>query len=46
MLEAMYAFCAEADKTTVDALRRPEPSIWNELMREEQDTDPAAKDQP
>ncbi|MDQ1318508.1 MAG: NAD(P)-dependent oxidoreductase, partial [Candidatus Poribacteria bacterium] len=33
MLEAMYEFCRDAEKTTFDALRRPEPSIWNELMR-------------
>jgi 3-hydroxyisobutyrate dehydrogenase-like beta-hydroxyacid dehydrogenase len=33
MLEAMYEFCKDAEKTTFDALRRPEPSIWNELMR-------------
>ena len=32
MLEAMYEFCREAEKTTADALQRPEPSIWNELM--------------
>ena len=44
MLEAMYAFCAEADKTTVDALRRPEPSIWNELMGRDRDTDAGADD--
>ena len=33
MLEAMYEFCKDAEKTTVDALNRPEPSIWNELMK-------------
>ena len=33
MLEAKYEFCKDAEKTTEDALRRPEPSIWNELMR-------------
>ena len=33
MLEAMYEFCKDAEKTTSDALRRPEPSIWNELMK-------------
>jgi len=33
MLEAMYEFCKEAEKTTADALQRPEPSIWNELMK-------------
>jgi len=33
MLEGMYEFCKDADKTTVDALNRPEPSIWNELMK-------------
>jgi 3-hydroxyisobutyrate dehydrogenase-like beta-hydroxyacid dehydrogenase len=33
MLEAMFEFCKDAEKTTFDALRRPEPSIWNELMK-------------
>lgn len=33
MLEAMYEFCKDAEKTTCDALRRPEPSVWNELMK-------------
>jgi 3-hydroxyisobutyrate dehydrogenase-like beta-hydroxyacid dehydrogenase len=33
MLEAMYEFCKDGEKTTFDALRRPEPSIWNELMK-------------
>jgi 3-hydroxyisobutyrate dehydrogenase-like beta-hydroxyacid dehydrogenase len=33
MLEAMYEFCKDGEKVTGDALRRPEPSIWNELMR-------------
>lgn len=33
ILEALFAFCKEGDKTTADALGRPEPSIWNELMR-------------
>jgi len=33
MLEAMYEFCKNGEKTTADALRRPEPSIWNELMK-------------
>jgi 3-hydroxyisobutyrate dehydrogenase-like beta-hydroxyacid dehydrogenase len=37
MLEAMYEFCLDAAKTTVDALARPEPSIWNELMGEERE---------
>jgi 3-hydroxyisobutyrate dehydrogenase-like beta-hydroxyacid dehydrogenase len=32
MLEGMYEFCKDAEKTTGDALARPEPSIWNELM--------------
>jgi len=32
MLEAMYEFCKDSEETTSDALRRPEPSIWNELM--------------
>ncbi len=34
MLEAMYEFCKDAKKTTSDALGRPEPSIWNELMKD------------
>jgi 3-hydroxyisobutyrate dehydrogenase-like beta-hydroxyacid dehydrogenase len=33
MLEAMYEFCKDAEKTTHDPLKRPEPSIWNELMK-------------
>ncbi len=33
MLEAMFEFCKNAEKTTADALGRPEPSIWNELMK-------------
>jgi 3-hydroxyisobutyrate dehydrogenase-like beta-hydroxyacid dehydrogenase len=33
MLEAMYEFCKDAEKVGVDAVGRPEPSIWNELMR-------------
>ncbi len=33
MLEAMYEFCKDGEKTTADALKRPEPSIWNELMK-------------
>ncbi len=33
MLEAMFEFCKDAEKTTVDPLGRPEPSIWNELMK-------------
>jgi len=33
MLESMYEFCKDGEKTTSDALRRPEPSIWNELMK-------------
>ncbi len=33
MLEAMYAFCKDAERTTADALGRPEPSVWNELMK-------------
>lgn len=33
MLEAMFEFCKDAEKSTFDALRRPEPSIWNELMK-------------
>jgi len=31
--EAMFEFCKDAEKSTFDALRRPEPSIWNELMK-------------
>ncbi len=34
MLEAMYEFCKDGKKTTSDALGRPEPSIWNELMKD------------
>jgi 3-hydroxyisobutyrate dehydrogenase len=33
MLEAMYEFCKDGEKTTADALKRPEPSVWNELMK-------------
>jgi 3-hydroxyisobutyrate dehydrogenase-like beta-hydroxyacid dehydrogenase len=33
MLEAMYEFCKDAEKTCVDPVSRPMPSIWNELMR-------------
>lgn len=33
MLEAMFEFCKDAERTTFDPLRRPEPSIWNELMK-------------
>jgi 3-hydroxyisobutyrate dehydrogenase-like beta-hydroxyacid dehydrogenase len=33
MLEAMFEFCKNAEKTTFDPLGRPEPSIWNELMK-------------
>lgn len=33
MLEAMFEFCKDSEKTTFDALRRSEPSIWNELMK-------------
>jgi 3-hydroxyisobutyrate dehydrogenase-like beta-hydroxyacid dehydrogenase len=36
MLEAMYEFCKYGEKITADALRRPEPSIWNELMKSSQ----------
>jgi len=32
MLEAMFEYCKDGEKTVVDPLRRPEPSIWNELM--------------
>lgn len=34
MLEAMYAFCKEGERTHLDPLERPEPSIWNELMKD------------
>jgi len=33
MLEAMFEFCKDGEKTVFDPLRRTEPSIWNELMR-------------
>ena len=33
MLEAMYEFCKDGERTTGDAVGRPEPSVWNELMR-------------
>jgi 3-hydroxyisobutyrate dehydrogenase-like beta-hydroxyacid dehydrogenase len=33
MLEAMYAFCKDGPLTGRDPLNRPQPSIWNELMR-------------
>jgi 3-hydroxyisobutyrate dehydrogenase-like beta-hydroxyacid dehydrogenase len=33
MLEGMYQYCKDAEKTTADAAHRAEPSIWNELMR-------------
>ncbi len=33
MLEAMFEFCKDGEKTTADALKRPEPSVWNELMK-------------
>lgn len=33
MLEAMYEFCKEGERVTVDPLQRPMPSVWNELMR-------------
>jgi len=29
----MYEFCKDAEKTCVDPVSRPMPSIWNELMR-------------
>lgn len=35
MLEAMYEFCKEGPLTGRDPLNRPQPSIWNELMRGE-----------
>ena len=35
MLEAMYAFCKDGPLTGRDPLDRPQPSIWNELMRDQ-----------
>ncbi|RMD83557.1 MAG: NAD(P)-dependent oxidoreductase [Lentisphaerae bacterium] len=32
MLEALYAFCREAEKVTKDNVGRPMPSLWRELM--------------
>ena len=34
MLEAMYAFCKDGPLTGRDPLDRPQPSIWNELIRD------------
>jgi 2-hydroxy-3-oxopropionate reductase len=34
MLEAMYEFCKDGPLTGRDPLDRPQPSIWNELMRD------------
>jgi hypothetical protein len=34
MLEAMYEFCKDGPLTGRDPLNRPQPSIWNELMRD------------
>ena len=39
MLEAMYAFCKNGEKTGVDPLGRRQPSIWNELMRSDSEPD-------
>jgi hypothetical protein len=33
MLEAMYAFCKDGPLTGRDPLDRPQPSVWNELMK-------------
>ena len=33
MLEAMYEFCKDGEKIAADAVGRPEPSVWNELMK-------------
>jgi 3-hydroxyisobutyrate dehydrogenase-like beta-hydroxyacid dehydrogenase len=33
MLEAMYAFCKDAERVSTDVVGRPQPSVWNELMR-------------
>ena len=33
MLEAMYEFCKDGPLTGRDPLNRPQPSIWNELMK-------------
>ncbi len=33
MLEAMYEFCKDGGKTSIDPVGRPMPSIWNELMK-------------
>jgi 3-hydroxyisobutyrate dehydrogenase-like beta-hydroxyacid dehydrogenase len=33
MLEAMYEFCRDGPLTGRDPLNRPQPSIWNELMK-------------
>jgi 3-hydroxyisobutyrate dehydrogenase-like beta-hydroxyacid dehydrogenase len=33
MLEAMYEFCKDGPLTGRDPLDRPQPSIWNELMK-------------
>jgi hypothetical protein len=35
MLEAMYAFCKDGPLTGRDPVGRPQPSIWNELMRDQ-----------
>jgi 3-hydroxyisobutyrate dehydrogenase-like beta-hydroxyacid dehydrogenase len=35
MLEAMFEFCKNGEKTVFDPLKRPEPSIWNELMKKD-----------
>ena len=39
MLEAMYSFCKDGEKTGVDPLGRRQPSIWNELMRSDPELD-------
>ena len=34
MLRAMYEFCEDGPETGLDPLGRPQPSIWNELLRQ------------
>jgi 3-hydroxyisobutyrate dehydrogenase len=40
MLEAMYEFCIDGERTGIDPLGRRQPSIWNELMRRGPDREP------
>jgi hypothetical protein len=35
ILSAMYEYLKDAPRTTVDGALRPEPSFWNEMMRDE-----------